>query len=114
MEKIFNSLATSILKLIPNLEFQSITLNIKRLEKNLGVQGFYINSHGDRKSLEVWDLDFDVNLIHELYKLSQLPPLKHINWNRAIFKIYPDYKFNIEYIWDQELHDEVEKYNSKS
>lgn len=30
-------------------------------------------------------------------------------WNRAIFTLEPDGKFDMEFIWDQELHDEIEK-----
>ncbi len=30
-------------------------------------------------------------------------------WNRAVFTLEPQGKFEMEFIWDQELHDEIEK-----
>lgn len=34
---------------------------------------------------------------------------EHNKWNRAVFTLAPDGKFDMAFIWDQELHDEVEK-----
>ncbi|KAA2242751.1 hypothetical protein F0L74_09495 [Chitinophaga agrisoli] len=31
-------------------------------------------------------------------------------WNRAVFTLLPDGKFDMEFIWDQELQDEIEKH----
>ncbi len=30
-------------------------------------------------------------------------------WNKAIFTLFPTGKFNMEFIWDQALQDEIEK-----
>lgn len=30
-------------------------------------------------------------------------------WNRAVFTLSPNGKFDMEFIWDQELHDEIER-----
>lgn len=30
-------------------------------------------------------------------------------WNKAIFSIIPSGKFNMEFIWDQDLQDEIER-----
>ncbi|WP_214226660.1 hypothetical protein [Pedobacter sp. B4-66] len=30
-------------------------------------------------------------------------------WNRAVFALEPQGKFDMEFVWDQELHDEIEK-----
>jgi hypothetical protein len=30
-------------------------------------------------------------------------------WNRAVFTLWPEGKFDMEFIWDQELNDEIEK-----
>ena len=114
MEEIFQILATAIVDLILEEDFMSVTLKIKRLEKNVGFQGFYFTSDNERKSLEVWDFEFETDLIHKLYEITQNNPLEHKNWNRAIFTLYPDNQFNMEYIWDQELQDEVDGYNKEN
>lgn len=31
-------------------------------------------------------------------------------WNRAVFSLKPDGDFDIEFVWDQELQDEVESF----
>lgn len=50
----------------------------------------------------------------EIAKLHELTA-DHPNfseWNRATYKIYPPSTFNIEYSWDQELQDELNRVNS--
>jgi hypothetical protein len=32
-------------------------------------------------------------------------------WNRAVFTLEPQGKFGMEFIWDQELHDQIESLN---
>ena len=112
MEEIIRILTSNILKLINDEKFQYIKLKIKRLERNVGFQGYFINDIGERKSLNVWDFDFDTNIIHDLYRVTQEHQFQHANWNRAIFTLFPTNEFEIEYIWDQELQDEVDRINN--
>ena len=113
IKEIINELANSVLDILPKNEaFQYIVLKIKRLEDNVGFQGFYFDEQGIRKSLSIWDFNFNSDRIHELYKITTEQPPKHKNWNRADFTIYSDGRFNMEYIWDQQLQDEVDKYNN--
>jgi hypothetical protein len=37
----------------------------------------------------------------------------HNRWNRAVFKMWPNNKFEMEFIWDQELADEIERLNKE-
>ena len=32
-------------------------------------------------------------------------------WNKAVFTLTPDGSFDMEFIWDQELHDRIESYS---
>lgn len=113
-DEIFSLLSNGVLASIQcESEFKQITLNIMRLE---GVAEFNCNLiDSDDKSLNL-----DINMgweyakaIHNLYDLTQNHPLEHKNWNRAIFTLYPDNKFDMEYMWDQELQDRVDGYNNE-
>lgn len=110
MEEFFNVIGHAIRNLI-NEDFVLAELKIKRVENNVGFQGAYYTPKKERKSLEIWDIEIDPDLIHELYFSTQNHELNHKDWNRAVFTLHADNKFNIEYIWDQELHDEIERLN---
>jgi len=110
--EIFSLLGNKVLDSIESVnEWKSASLKIKRLEKNVGFECYYIDTKGNNI-----DIDTSVNYqtakaIQKLYEITQNQSLEHINWNRAIFTLYPDSKFDIKYIWDQELQDRVDQYN---
>lgn len=112
MKKIFKDIAQSLIEIIPE-DFTESILEIKRLEGNVGYTGYFIDKGGNKNWLNIFDFTLDSNIIHDLYMRTQEHSLSHKNWNRAIFKLLPDQKFEIEYIWDQELQEEVDKYNQK-
>ncbi len=107
--EIFEILGNKVLESIVGVsKWKSASLKIKRLEKNVGFESYYTNSVGDRI-----DIDTSVNYqtakaIHRLYEITQNHPLEHKNWNRAVFTLYSDKEFDMEYIWDQELQDRVD------
>jgi hypothetical protein len=112
-ENIFNALANFIIGAQPpGQPFHHAKLFIKRLEGNAGYSGSYFNEDGTRETyLDVWNFHFNGDLIHDLYRITMNEPLTHKNWNRAIFTLYRDGKFNMEYIWDQALQDETDRLN---
>ncbi|MFW5700846.1 MAG: hypothetical protein ACOCWM_04070 [Cyclobacteriaceae bacterium] len=115
MNEIFNKIAAAILDVLPrNRAFKYTTLKIKRLKGNVGFTGYFVSDNGIRESLDIWNFALETDEIHKLYELTQSQPLQHKDWNRAKFTLYPDGKFDMEYIWDQELQDKVDKYNSSS
>jgi len=113
MKEYFVEIAVSLNKIIPE-DFNKAILEIKRLEGNVGFTGFYFDLKGDKKWLNIFDFDLDHKVIQKLYKSTQENDLCHKNWNRSIFTLLPDNKFEIEYIWDQELQDQVDGYNNES
>jgi len=112
MEDIFNEIAHSLNEVITKDYSESI-LEIKRLEGNVGYTGYFIDKEGKKEWLNIFDFKLDSNVIHNLYRNTQNHSLSHKNWNRAKFKLFPNDKFEIEYIWDQELQDEVDLNNKK-
>lgn len=111
--EIFQLLAAKVLESVDRVPtWQSAALKIKRLEKNVGFESYYLSETGEQV-----DVDTSVNYqtakaVHNLYDITQNHPLPHKNWNRAIFTLFPDNKFDIEYMWDQELQDRVDGFNS--
>lgn len=66
---------------------------------------FYTNkSAQSTKLINAFDCSTKV---HQLYDLTVTHPLEHQNWNRAIFTLYPSDEFEIEYIWDEALEQEL-------
>ena len=48
-----------------------------------------------------------VSNFHDLYKITAQSPKN--DWNRAKFTLYPDGNFEIDFKWDQDLADEIER-----
>lgn len=110
--EIFEEIAISLLKIIPKEEsFHEIVLEIKRLKANIGFSGYYYSNDDRKKWLNIFDFDLEINCIEELYMITQTQFPIHKNWNRAIYKLFPDGKMNIEYIWDHELQEQVDSIN---
>ncbi len=115
MKKILADLAINIHHSIDE-DWQKAVLHIEVLNKYSSYKGQYYKSSrclGHSISVSKFDPTVDMNL-SELHKLTQSRELNHTDWNRAIFTLFPDNKFEIEYIWDQELQDEVDRYNREA
>ncbi|MGB3467726.1 MAG: hypothetical protein WBA74_20740 [Cyclobacteriaceae bacterium] len=113
-EKIFQNIAISITNILPiETKFSKAVLEIKRLTGNVGYTGYFITIENDKKWLDKFNLQLQDSNIHKLYEITQNHPLQHKNWNRAVFTLYPDNKFDMEYIWDQELQDRVDGYKAE-
>ncbi|AYB34885.1 hypothetical protein [Chryseolinea soli] len=108
MNEIFNLLASKVLDSVTHVkDWKSASLKIKRLEKNVGFESYYSDFADKLVEIDTTG-DFQTSkAVHKLYEMTQSHPLQHSDWNRAIFTLYPDHKFSIEYIWDQDLHDRV-------
>ncbi|WP_395343524.1 immunity protein YezG family protein [Ningiella sp. W23] len=48
-----------------------------------------------------------VQNFHDLHQITTENPKN--NWNRAKFTLFPDGEFTIDFKWDQELADEIER-----
>ena len=71
-------------------------------------QGTYVNEKGENKQIDVDELDFE--LTFDLLDLHAITTEGGANkWNRAVYTLTPDGKFDMEFIWDQALQDEIER-----
>ena len=76
---------------------------------------YFKSAEGQGNSIRVSKFDYkiDTDLI-KLHRLTQEESaLMHKKWNRAIFTLLFDNSFEIEYIWDQEIQDQVDGYNNE-
>ena len=114
IKSILVDLAINMRKAIDEDWIKSV-LHIEVLKGYSSYKGKYYKSEecqGNNISVSKFDYIIDTNLI-ELHRLTQdEAPLKHKNWNRAIFTLFSDNKFEIEYIWDQELQDQMDGFNN--
>lgn len=113
IKEIFSEIGLTVKKSVENIENWSIALlHIKKLLGNTGFESSYINSQGEEIKIDT-NVNYRTHkIISELYDITRTQFPRHKDWNRAIFKLFPNNKFEIEYIWDQELQDEVDKYNN--
>lgn len=114
-KEIFNQIAISIINVLPQgISFKKAILEIKRLENNIGYTGYYILDNELKQWLDIFSFKLDNDVIENLYKITQTQAPIHKNWNRAIFTLYPNATSEMEYIWDEELQQEVDGYNNPS
>jgi hypothetical protein len=112
-KEIFNQIAISIIDVLPQGEqFKYAVLEIKRLDRNVGFTGYYIIPNESKKWLDIFNFKLDTSYIEDLYQITQTQPPIHKNWNRAVYKLFPEGKMEIEYIWDEALQNEVDKLNN--
>lgn len=50
--------------------------------------------------------------VHQLHAITTEGG--HNRWNKLEFTLFPDFKFDLQFIWDQEWQDEVDGYNNNS
>lgn len=112
-KEIFNLLAIGIIDAVPQgMKFQEAILNIMRQEGVVEFNSFLKDENGETVNLEI-NMGYKyAKAVLELYQITQNEPPVHKDWNRAKYTLFPEGKMSIEYIWDQGLQDEVNKYNS--
>ncbi len=109
VDEVYLEIGQNICNIIEDDEFLSATLKIERLHKYVGYNGFYFNGKNERKYLDVRNLEINSESIHELYAITT--DGGHNRWNRLEFTLLPTFKFDLQFIWDQEWQDEVDGYN---
>ncbi len=113
-KEIFNKFAVVVLDSIAEInDWNKAILYIKLLKGSTGFESSYINLKNEEIRIDSCADYFTHKAVKGLYEITQNEFPKHKDWNRAIFALYPDNKFEIEYIWDQELQDQVDNYNNQ-
>lgn len=105
VSEIYKVLGQYTLDLIPEISWKSAYLNIKVVPKNVGINGKYINSANEEKTLRTRFGEEISTALHLLHKTTT--ENDHNQWNRAVFNLTSDGKFDMEFIWDKELDDAI-------
>ncbi|MCX2495270.1 DUF600 family protein [Pedobacter sp. PF22-3] len=107
VDKIYEAIGSNINTVIKE-DWQKAILNIEVLGGMTSNTGTYINDQNNEKQIDVDEFDFQ--LTFDLIELHEITTEGGNNkWNRAVFTLFSTGKFDMEFIWDQELQDEVEK-----
>lgn len=102
-----NSIVTNISTVI-NGEWVKAKLDIEVIGKMVSFTGNYLNNKNETKQIDVDEFDFQLTFdVLELHKITTEGG--NNKWNRAVFSVQPDGAFDMEFIWDQELQDEIER-----
>lgn len=113
-QEIYKVFANLLIDSIQQIRFQKAWINIEYASDVSSIDGEYIDGLGILKDLNLETEIQHFDAVANLKLFTQSHPLQHKNWNRAKFTLYPNGKFDIEYIWDQELQDQVDKYNKEN
>ena len=107
VDEIYVNIAQSIADAIEQSSWTSAKLDIEVQED--GVVGYTGAYQVDNATvdLSVRKIPRDIrNWLRELHSITT--DGGNNKWNRAIFSLAPDGKFDMEFVWDQALHDEIE------
>jgi hypothetical protein len=107
---IFNSIAKHIVLSESDGEWDNAVLRNAVIGNTVDFNLTFNYPNGGAKDARLADAflcSLDILRLHQL--TNEHPNYK--KWNRSIFSLFSSSKCKIEYIWDQQLQDEVDKYN---
>lgn len=108
VSEIYQYIADSIVASISE-EWQSCVLNIELTDKkSVGYNLNYVDSRGENKSVKLENAFFVSRHLKELHTNHIVGEKGFAKWNKAIFKLSSDHRFEMEFIWDQKMHDLIE------
>ncbi|WP_448104045.1 hypothetical protein [Pedobacter panaciterrae] len=108
VDEIYLNIAQSISNAIEDANWAEAKLDIEVVANGVVAYTGDYQVNNTTIDLSVRKIPRDVrNWLRELHSVTTSGG--NNKWNRAIFSLTPDGKFNIEFIWDQDLHDEIER-----
>ena len=113
IEEINNAIGQALYDSV-NEDWVEIQMNIKLGIESIGYRATYMATNGEIKQIDFWDNDFGLpNKFKKLHQTMTAQTDKH-KWNRAKATLTDDMKLNIQFEWDQELADELERLNKEN
>lgn len=105
IEQVYQSLASNINNAIEE-DWSKAVVNIKTAGTMVNFKGVYLNINDIENQIKVSKFDFMLTFdILNLYKITTEGG--NNQWNKAIFTLFPNGNFDMEFIWDQAWHDEI-------
>jgi hypothetical protein len=111
-KEIYFALAEAALKSVNKVDLWTKSiLYIKRLEGNVGFESYYTIKDDLEIPIDT-EADYQTSLaVHELHKFMSITFGDNSKWNRLKFTLFFDNKIETEFIWDEELQNEIDKLN---
>jgi hypothetical protein len=103
VDQIYEKLAKAIIDSITKPDWHKAELHLEVIGSSVDFKG-YLNENERLNAPGGFSLAKSVLNLHSITSLGG-----NNTWNRAIFTLTPDGEFNMEFIWDQDLQDEVER-----
>lgn len=106
VDEIYESIATNINSVIEE-KWIKADLNIEVIGQMVSFTGIYFDETNEKKQIDVDEFDFQ--LTFDVLELNKIMNEEDNKWNKSIFHLTSDGEFDMEFIWDQELQDEIER-----
>jgi hypothetical protein len=109
---VYSHLGEKIINAIPpNISnWEKSIMTVHRQEGYIAT-GAIVIVNGNIIPLDDLDAGFYTSqYIHELHTITTEGG--HNRWNKLEFTLFPDGKFDLQFIWDQEWQDEIDGYNN--
>ena len=110
VKEVFEKLGKDINSAIDE-PWETAELLIEASPTHSGFNGSYLNSNGEKKNLRIRKFSADSGFL--VIALNARTSEGVDKWNRAIFKMTSDGKFNMEFSWDQDLQDSWDALDGK-
>ncbi len=108
IDEIYLKIGQEIFNVIESENWEKAQLEFEAFGDGVaGYTGKY-SENNELKSISVRNINDDISdWVDELHKITTEGG--NNKWNRAIFSITSEGEFDMEFIWDQELNDEIER-----
>lgn len=107
VDEIYQNIAKNISEAIKE-DWQHAVLRLEVLDGMVSNTGVYYDAKDQEKQLDVEEFDFQ--LTFDILELHRITTEGNSNkWNGAVYELSSDGKFYMEFIWDQDFQDEVER-----
>jgi hypothetical protein len=106
--EIYNLIGSNIIHCLDG-KWKEAKLFIEAYPDYVKFTGEYLDQANQNKKMKIrnFNLDEVENAVWELLKITTKN--ENNRWNKAIFRVWPDNNFDMDFIWDQELDDEIKK-----
>jgi len=107
VDEIYLNIGQGIVNAIADEKWNEAKLYIEVVGTGVvSYNGEYFTDNKETKNISVRNVSREIrNWIRELHDITTEGDRN--KWNKAIFNLNAQGKFNMEFIWDQELHDAV-------
>jgi hypothetical protein len=111
VDEIYQSITDNI-KSVIGQEWTFAQLHIETIGSMVSFIGTYVNHNEEKQQIDVDEFDFQLTFdILELHRITT--ENKNNRWNKATVHLTSDGKFNMEFMWDQQFYDEVDRLSKK-